>query len=78
MAQITINIPDIYVADVRAAFLSRFNYANAALAGETENQFLKRMITNFIKEVYQLETAGQASVVAYNQSLANTSNITID
>ena len=84
MAQITFNIPDNKVADVRAAFKTTYNYQavvpNPAFDPElpedpvtnpstidnpeTEVQFFKRKIREYIQDVvraYQAKTAGASA-----------------
>ena len=84
MAQITFNIPDDKVADVRAAFKTTYNYQsvvpNPAFDPqlpedpitnpstidnpETEVQFFKRKIREYIQEVvkaYQAKTAASSA-----------------
>jgi hypothetical protein len=78
MAQITITIPDDKVAEVVAAFASAYNYTANAAQGETQNQFARRMIAEFVKQIYQKETANQASTSAYNASISSTASTTIE
>jgi len=50
MAQITLDVPDAVAGRVTDAVAVKFDYPNSKLQNETKSQFLKRMISLYVRE----------------------------
>jgi hypothetical protein len=62
MAQIIINIPDNNIADVRDALCDAYGYS--AATGLTKTQFAKKVVADFVKEIYRAQMGTKAAEAA--------------
>jgi hypothetical protein len=62
MAQITITIPDDKIADVRDALCEAYGYS--AESGLTKAQFAKKVVADFVKDVYRVSAGTKAAEAA--------------
>lgn len=73
MAQITFTIPDDQLARIRDAFAGIYNYqpklADGTTNPENKNEFMKRMIRVYAKEVVKTFEAQQAVETARTTAL---------
>lgn len=63
MAQITIDIDDVNIADVRDTLCSRWNYSGPNSNPEKVS-FLKARVAQFIKDEYKEQKAAEAVILS--------------
>ena len=76
MAQITINIPDDKLVDVRDALCEAYGWT--AETGMTKAQFSKRVVADFVKSIYVSHMASKASEIAKQNSMSVTNLVDIN
>ena len=74
MATITINIPDDKITEVRDALCDAYGYTTES--GLTRAQFAKRVVADFVKEVYRAQMGTKAADAA--RANAETAIKTVD
>lgn len=75
MAQITIDIPDANVAEIRDAFADTFGWT--VTLGLTKTQFAKAQVAAFVKRVYREYKAGMAANTARNTAQTEVDQVII-
>jgi hypothetical protein len=76
MAQIIINIPDDKLTEVRDALCEAYNYSTDS--GLTKAQFAKKIVADFVKQIYINHVAEKSADTARKTSFSTTSNIDIN
>jgi hypothetical protein len=62
MATITVNIPDDKITEVKDAICEAYGWT--AESGMTKAQFAKRVVADFVKEIYRSQVGTKAAEAA--------------
>jgi hypothetical protein len=77
MAQVIVDVPDAIFPAVRDAFGKYHGWPAAANAGETLNQFCKRMLAKYVKDCYKSQVRIDAANTAAAEADTTTNSADI-
>jgi hypothetical protein len=76
MATITVNIPDDKITEVKDAICEAYGWT--AEIGMTKAQFAKRVVADFVKEIYRSQVGAKAADAARVSAEAQAKSVDIN